>query len=220
MAPSRGSTTSRLKSRSPNCSASEGSDPAPISSSATRGSRLTPLVRPRSPSGSALRFRGHLGYIDVRVNGDLVGEIDVLPDKMSVPAYDILRAELERVWVGLAFAHEGLSRVSAAPPTPTELWRSIEGPTLKILAEPGPYSLGKNAPRRLRRRHRPPSQRHHAATTSIRVPGPTRKELGHRPIDVPARERPRGRCPSAAGCLCPAKRRTRRRGPHHQPPSP
>ncbi|WP_460845873.1 hypothetical protein [Nocardioides ultimimeridianus] len=69
-------------------------------------------------------------------DGSLLGEIEVVPDKMSEAAYSLLRADLERVWIGLTFAPDGPSAVEAGPPPPRELWRRIETVVAQIVRQP------------------------------------------------------------------------------------
>lgn len=80
---------------------------------------------------------GHLGLIEIRRDSDaLIGEIEVLPDKMSASAFGVLRTELERIWAGLIFDPEGVSSLRGQLPAPQELWRSIETPVRDIAAAP------------------------------------------------------------------------------------
>lgn len=82
-------------------------------------------------------LQGHLGYVEVwRENGLCAGEIFVVPDKMSAAAYEELRADLERIWVGLIFDPQGIGSLPAKMPDPQDLWRAIESPLRDIAAEP------------------------------------------------------------------------------------
>lgn len=82
-------------------------------------------------------LRGHLGVVEVvRGSGAVVGEFKIVPDKMSEEAYQVLRADLERVWTGLVFDPSGTSRLRGLLPSPVELWRAIEKPLQDIAAEP------------------------------------------------------------------------------------
>ncbi len=82
-------------------------------------------------------LRGHLGLIEVtRSDGAAAGEIEIAPDKLSEPAYEILLAELQRLWAGLIFDPGGVNSVQGALPTPATLWHEIEGPISQIAAEP------------------------------------------------------------------------------------
>lgn len=81
-------------------------------------------------------LRGHLGLIEVRVDGRLVGEIDVRPDKLSEDAWRKLRSDLELVWSGLVLDPEGVSRLEASLPPPNVLWSRIEGAVHDILDSP------------------------------------------------------------------------------------
>ena len=54
-------------------------------------------------------MNGHLGYLKVSDStGNELGEIEVLPGKLSQSAYEALRAELVRVWGDLIFDPEGV----------------------------------------------------------------------------------------------------------------
>lgn len=81
-------------------------------------------------------LRGHLGLIEVVIDGRPAGEIDVRPDKLSEPAYRALRADLQRTWTGLVFDPEGISRLQASLPPPADLWARIEKPVRDIAAMP------------------------------------------------------------------------------------
>ncbi|MCY4423905.1 MAG: hypothetical protein OXC06_12635 [Acidimicrobiaceae bacterium] len=82
-------------------------------------------------------LRGHLGLIEIsRESGDVAGELEIVPDKMSEEAFCALRAALERTWTGLIFDPGGVSRLRGVLPSPTELWQVIEGPVRDIAAEP------------------------------------------------------------------------------------
>lgn len=80
---------------------------------------------------------GHLGLVEVsRESGSHIGEIEILPDKMSESAFRVLRADLERTWTHLLFDSEGPSRVRGQLPPPKDLWRIIEQPVREIALEP------------------------------------------------------------------------------------
>ena len=46
-------------------------------------------------------LHGHVGIVDIAVDGVAVGEIELVPHKMSEGAYQVLRADLQRVWTDL-----------------------------------------------------------------------------------------------------------------------
>ena len=82
-------------------------------------------------------LRGHLGLIEVwRESGLGAGEFEVVPDKMSEKAFQALRSALERMWAGLIFDPDGVSRLRGQLPSPAELWHAIEAPVRDIVAEP------------------------------------------------------------------------------------
>lgn len=100
--------------------------------------------------------RGHLGLIEVRrESGETVGEIEVVPDKVSEAAYELLRADLERTWVGLLFDPDGIGRLRGVLPSPVELWREIEQPLREIAAEPRSVIASREGTRRLESVRRP-----------------------------------------------------------------
>ena len=83
------------------------------------------------------KLKGHLGYVEVmRQSGHVVGEFEIVPDKMSETNYQALRSVLEQVWAGLLFDPEGVSGLSAKLPSPVDLWKHIEQPLREIAAEP------------------------------------------------------------------------------------
>lgn len=79
---------------------------------------------------------GHVGLVRVVVDGVACGEVEVVPDKISETAYQRLRAELERTWIGLLYDSEGLARRAARPPTPEQLWQRISRPVYSIADNP------------------------------------------------------------------------------------
>ena len=81
-------------------------------------------------------LRGHCGLLPLHVDDLLVGEIDVVPDKLSSPEYSILRTELERTWVGLVFSASGATAVSARPVSAQDLWEPIRHHARSICENP------------------------------------------------------------------------------------
>lgn len=81
-------------------------------------------------------LRGHIGLIPIYAHGTLLGEVEVVPDKMSEEAYRTLRADLEAVWTGLTLDSLGVSSLEAGPPGPDVLWARIERVVQAILAQP------------------------------------------------------------------------------------
>ena len=100
--------------------------------------------------------RGHLGLIEVtRQSGAAAGEIEVVADKLSEAAYERLRADLERTWVGLLFDPDGVGRLRGVLPSPVELWRALEQPLRDIAAEPRSVIASREGVRRLESVRRP-----------------------------------------------------------------
>lgn len=105
--------------------------------------RIGPVEAVVEPTGRARvrlmdeeDLRGHLGLIGLRLDGSQLGEIEVLPSKMSVAAYEALRVDLERTWAGLLLDSGGLARLRADLPPPEELWGRIEEPVREIALAP------------------------------------------------------------------------------------
>jgi len=80
---------------------------------------------------------GHLGLVEViRESEHSAGEFEIVPDKTSEEAFQVLRSSLERTWAGLLFDPDGVSSMRGELPPPSELWRAIEKPVRDIAAEP------------------------------------------------------------------------------------
>ncbi len=72
----------------------------------------------------------------MRVDGAAVGELEVLPDKMSEARYRALRADLEAVWSGIVYDADAAGRAAASTVSVGELWRRIERPVRQIARMP------------------------------------------------------------------------------------
>lgn len=81
-------------------------------------------------------LRGHIGLIPIRLDEIPLGEVEVIPDKMSQAAYDTLRRDLDAVWTGLVLDPSGISSLQAGPPPPHELWHRISQPIAQITEHP------------------------------------------------------------------------------------
>ena len=102
------------------------------------------------------RLRGQLGLIEVRRHsGTAAGEFTVVPDKISEPAFQTLRAALERTWAGLIFDPAGTSRLRGVLPAPADLWHAIEDPLRDIVAEPRSVIASGEGTRRIESVRRP-----------------------------------------------------------------
>jgi hypothetical protein len=100
-------------------------------------------------------LHGHVGIVDIWVDGFALGEIQLVPHKMSEGAYQVLRAELQRVWTDLVFADDGATSVAAGPPPARDLWRRIDRPLMQILDQPSTRVEVAVEPRHLERvRHK------------------------------------------------------------------
>lgn len=97
-------------------------------------------------------LNGHLGFMSVSDgDGAAIGEIEIVPSKLSQQAYDALRADLVRVWGDLVFDPDGVSALSARPPSAAELLARIERPLLQILDWPAEQLITTTGVRRLDR---------------------------------------------------------------------
>ena len=79
---------------------------------------------------------GHVGLVEGRVGGEVVGELEVVPDKLSDARYRTLRADLNAVWSGLIYEPDGVARAQAAAPSAAELWHRIEQTVRQIARMP------------------------------------------------------------------------------------
>ena len=79
---------------------------------------------------------GHVGLVDIADRDSYIGEVELIPHKMSEEAYRVLRAELQRLWTDLVFTDASPTTVRAGPPSARELWRRIDRPVLQILDQP------------------------------------------------------------------------------------
>lgn len=104
-------------------------------------------------------LHGHVGIVEIAVDGVVVGEVELVPHKMSEGAYQVLRADLQRVWTDLVFAGDGATSVAAGPPPARDLWRRIDRPVMQILDQPSTRVEVAVEPRHLER------VRHHRELT-------------------------------------------------------
>jgi len=95
---------------------------------------------------------GHLGFMPVsNGSGVVIGEIEVIPSKLSQSSYEALRADLVRTWGNLIFDPDGVSALAARPPSAAELWKRIERPLQQILERPAERLVTATGVRRLDR---------------------------------------------------------------------
>lgn len=81
-------------------------------------------------------LNGHIGLLSVTLNGASVGEFEIIPGKMSLDRYAILRSDLERIWSGLVFDPNGIGRLAAEIPAPAVLLRRLDSAIASILGAP------------------------------------------------------------------------------------
>lgn len=133
-------------------------------------------------------LNGHLGYMPVLDgNGLTVGEIEVIPSKISQPAYEALRADLVRVWGDLIFDPDGVSGLSARPPSAAELLKRIERPLLQIIDRPAERLTTATGVRRLDRVRYPREMRPAVVLAGMRG-APALTRVLERSIDTPERQ--------------------------------
>ncbi|MYJ81108.1 MAG: hypothetical protein F4046_04715 [Acidimicrobiaceae bacterium] len=129
--------------------------------------------------------RGHLGLIEVRrESGTAVGEVEVEPDKLSTAAYELLRADLERSWVGLLFDPDGIGKLCGVLPSPDDLWRVLEKPLRDIAAEPRSVIASREGARRLESVRRP-CELTAGVVRASRLDRPGRSRVLSRDVDTP-----------------------------------
>jgi hypothetical protein len=82
-------------------------------------------------------LRGHVGLLPITdLDGADLGEVEVVPGKMSQAAFDVLRSELRAVWGDLVLHPFSPTRVSADLPPAQELIDRIERSLRAVLDEP------------------------------------------------------------------------------------
>ena len=130
-------------------------------------------------------MNGHLGYLKVSDStGNELGEIEVLPGKLSQSAYEALRADLVRVWGDLIFDPEGVTGLSARPPSASELLARIERPLRQILDQPAEQLVTATAVRRLDRIRHPREMRPAVVRAGMRG-APALTRVIERSVDTP-----------------------------------
>jgi hypothetical protein len=157
--------------------------------------RLGGVDLPVATSGDATlrltdhpELNGHLGLMEVTDgSGAALGEIEVVPSKLSLVAYQALRADLVRVWGDLVFEPDGVSAVSARPPSAADLLARIERPLAQIIDQPAERLVASTGVRRLDRvRHS------HELSPALVLAGrrglPARTRVLERSIDTPERQ--------------------------------
>lgn len=107
------------------------------------------------PLSTNADLRGHVGLLAVELNGVFVGEIEIVPGKMSEGAYRTLRSDLENVWSGLVLDPTGRGRLAAGIPPAADLLGRIDAAVRSILQDPSAQLRGEPAVRHLRQVRRP-----------------------------------------------------------------
>lgn len=100
-------------------------------------------------------LRGHVGLVPVVIDAAMMGEVDLVPGKLSEAAYLQLRAHLQRVWGDLVLDPHGATAVRAELPSARDLWRRIDHTVAQILLSPSEHlRVGQDVRRMERVRHR------------------------------------------------------------------
>jgi hypothetical protein len=94
--------------------------------------------------GGAVSFRPvdheplqcHLGLLPVAVDGVGVGEIDIVPEKVTAEAFARLRADLEATWLGIVLDPTAPTALRARGPDVRTIWRELVPLVDAILREP------------------------------------------------------------------------------------
>jgi hypothetical protein len=81
-------------------------------------------------------LRCQIGLLPVAVEGDIVGEIEILPGKLTADRYAELRADLERTWLGLVRDPDAPTAVQATGPDPADIWRRLRPIVDHVLEQP------------------------------------------------------------------------------------
>ena len=92
-------------------------------------------------SGPNEPLHEHVGFLPVRVGGDIVGEIEIEPGKLTMTAFAALVSDLQRVWVDLVLYPEGPTTLRAVGPDPREIWVSVRSAIRAMAARP-PQQIG------------------------------------------------------------------------------
>lgn len=81
-------------------------------------------------------LRCHVGLLPVVVAGEVLGEVDVRPAKLSNEAFAALRADLERTWLGLIRTDEAPTSLPGRLPDVGPLWHELRPLIEAIKAQP------------------------------------------------------------------------------------
>lgn len=98
---------------------------------------------------------GHVGLVEMVVDHRVLGELELVPSKLSEQAYLELRADLQRVWTDLVLDPDGITTVRGEPPSARELWRRMDEPINRILNHPNELLHVGTVVRRMERARRP-----------------------------------------------------------------
>ncbi len=133
-------------------------------------------------------LNGHLGLMEVTDGlGVTLGEVEVVPGKVSQPSYEALRADLVRIWGDLVFDPNGVTAVSARPPSAAELLARIERPLNQIVEQPAERLVASTGIRRLDR-VRSARELRPAVVLAGQRGVPARTRVLERSIDTPERQ--------------------------------
>ena len=129
-------------------------------------------------------LKGHVGLIDIADRDGYIGEVELIPHKMSEEAYRVLRAELQRLWTDLVFTDASPTTVRASPPSARDLWRRIDRVVLQILDQPSTRVEVGVEPRRVDQVS-PPRELTHAVLRAGQRNRPALTRTLHRTTNTP-----------------------------------
>lgn len=104
---------------------------------------------------------GHVGLLEIRDHGEVVGEIEIIADKLSADKFAMLRSELESVWLGLTFESSNsitrlsMKRIPEPLPSASDLWLRIEKVVQSIASSPHEQLVARPTVGRMERVRRP-----------------------------------------------------------------
>ncbi len=125
-------------------------------------------------------LRGHVGLLPISdLDGADLGEVEVVPGKISQAAFDVLRSELRSVWGDLVLHPFSPTRVSADLPPARELIDRIERSLHAVLDEPREHLAMVAASRRL----------HQCRSSRELTPGMVRRSMVGLQASVPTMAR-------------------------------
>ncbi|MEZ5309828.1 MAG: hypothetical protein R2735_04405 [Microthrixaceae bacterium] len=90
----------------------------------------TAILRSSEPGSDSI------GYVQVVVDGVLVGEVERIPSKITDEQYEQLRSDLIRTWTGLIFDDEAAVTIDVPSPPAESFWHRIGTHVYDIIERP------------------------------------------------------------------------------------